>query len=494
MNAFAKIHSITYADENLHNVVHRYVHPDDAERIRISLETSLANKTPFLCEYRALSKGGTYAWVHTRAEPKYDANGKAVSISGVAFDISDQVAAKAELVKARSQAEQASDAKTAFLANMSHEIRTPLGAIMGFTDLLRDPHLREEERVRFFNTIEKNGKALTRIIDDILDLAKVESGKLEIEAIEFSFADLLQEVIHLFSEKVKAKGIHLRLNLLRPLPKRICSDPTRLRQILINLIGNAVKFTQVGGVTIEVNFEESDPLASRFTVSIIDTGVGIPAEQREKLFRPFVQADNSTTRKYGGTGLGLILSYRLAKALGGDIRIDECYENKGSTFVLSFRSKIVVNRELNKRTLREADANKINDTKISGAKILLTDDSKDNQFLVGRILRSSGAVVEVADNGEEAVHKALAGSFDVVLMDLQMPVMDGYEATRALRQAGYKKPIIALTAHAMAEERVKTAAAGCDGHITKPVNKTELIETVQKILLTLLPTENASAL
>ncbi|RYZ56791.1 MAG: response regulator, partial [Proteobacteria bacterium] len=323
--------------------------------------------------------------------------------------------------------------------------------------------------------------ALTRIIDDILDLAKVESGKLETEEIEFSIYDLVNDIMDLFRESVKAKGIDLVLSVSSDIPRRIVSDPTRLRQILINIVGNAVKFTDEGQVEIFIRSSELNNGKKLFKVNIVDSGVGISAEQRDKLFQPFVQADNSMTRKYGGTGLGLVLSQRLAKALGGDVSLLEANGRKGSAFEFTFVADLPKDLGLPK-VLQSAPGLEASKAALPlyGINVLLAEDSPDNQLLVRRVLIKNGATVDSAVNGVEAFRMGLMGDYDLVLMDIQMPYMDGYEATKALREAGFHKPIIALTAHAMAEERARTHAAGCNGHLTKPLNAKELLETIAK--------------
>ncbi len=412
-----------------------------------------------------------------------DVEGNPYGVYDHAVDVTNRVVQKLDLERAKIEAERANQTKSSFLANMSHEIRTPLGAILGFTDLLKDRNLDIKERDQFLDTISRNGKALTRIIDDILDLAKVESGKLDMEKIDFSFFDLLDEVLDLFRERARSKGIYLRIYMGEHIPSRICSDPTRIRQIFINVVGNAVKFTDEGGITIQVTAHPEKDKTIKFKVAIRDTGVGVSLEQKERLFQPFSQADNTTTRKYGGTGLGLVLSQRLANALGGKVTIDDPEEGRGTIFTISFIAELTQeNHTRNSAIKTQAKTEESENRALHGVRILVADDSIDNQFLVHRILTNNGAVVEAAKNGLEAFKQALNGNFDIILMDIQMPQMDGYEATRSLREAGYKKPIIALTAHAMAEEKARTRAAGCDGHLTKPLNTKDLVETISLFL------------
>jgi len=298
--------------------------------------------------------------------------------------------------------------------------------------------------------------------------------------------DFMQQVLDLFRDKCRQKGIYLLSNIEKDLPEFVISDPSRLRQILINIIGNALKFTTKGGVEVNVKSERRKKGYIELTFTVKDTGIGMTPSQIEKIFQPFVQADNSTTREYGGTGLGLVLSRRLADALGGNVTISEYEEGHGCTFTLNIWSALPEdsfqrdNYKAVESIKRRGESMRSN--RLSTLKILLADDSTDNQFLVSRVLRKHGASVEIASDGEEAIHKALDSEFDLVLMDIQMPRVNGYDATRALRRNGFVKPVIALTAHAMIEERARTRDAGCSGHLTKPINQSELIETIEQLV------------
>lgn len=414
-------------------------------------------------------------WVAVNVYPKTD--------GGIAIfyrDVTNEKVAQTELIRAKEESERANQLKTAFLANMSHEIRTPLASIMGFAEILRENHLTEKDKERFLTMIIKNGASLSRIIDDILDLSKVEAGHLEVESTEMAFDHLLYEVLALFKEKADKKNISLSINLGNQVPTRIKSDPTRVRQILINLISNAVKFTKDNGVIeIRVLSETLDENNYKFNVRIRDTGIGLTAAQVDKLFRPFTQADNSTTRKYGGTGLGLALSKRLSQALGGDIRIVNTQFGAGSEFEFEFVAQLV-GEEVSHRILENTHPPATID--LNNIHVLLAEDSLDSQELITHVLTNHGAKVTVANDGAKALKLARTIDCDVVLMDIQMPEFDGYEVTRKLRSEKFKKPIIALTAHAMLEERQRTKAAGCDAHVTKPLNCRQLISTVYYIL------------
>ncbi len=405
-----------------------------------------------------------------------DADGQPYGVYQQAVDNTEQILIRKQLEAAKSEAERANQLKSSFLANMSHEIRTPLGAILGFSSLLKDRTLELKEKDRYVDTIIRNGTALTKIIDDILDLAKVEAGKLDIEEIPFSLYKLATEAVDLFKDKTKEKDIYLLLTIDDSVPSQICSDPTRLRQIFVNLIGNAVKFTDKGGIRVSVRAAAADGNKIKIMVDVKDTGIGLTEEQTENLFTPFNQADNSMTRKFGGTGLGLALSQRLSHALAGEISISETRASAGSTFTLTFEAALA--NHMTKGDAKIDSVDDLNTVSLDGLRVLVIDDSQDNLFLVERLLTKNGATVETARDGDEGVNKAMSGAFDVVLMDIQMPKLDGYQAKQVLDRSDYQKPIIALTAHAMSDERIKTKAAGFAGHLTKPLNGPELLNTL----------------
>ncbi|WP_324950500.1 PAS domain S-box protein [Oligoflexus sp.] len=408
--------------------------------------------------------------------------------TGIVHDITARKEVEAQLTLAKEAAEDANRAKSSFLANMSHEIRTPLGVILGFTDLLLDPDATAADRGKFIATIKRNGKVLARIIDDVLDLSKVEAGKLEVERVEVSLPHLVSDVVDLLEHSAQEKGLLLEVQSDGPIPQNIISDPTRLRQILINIMGNAIKFTDQGYIRLTLKLlRKSEGLQENtLAFNIKDTGKGIATNHQGLLFQPFSQGDHSTTRKFGGTGLGLVLSQRLARLLGGDVLLSHSILGVGSTFtvIVSAGPLMGVNyiadfalRSIDVTATRPLPPHK---DALCGIHVLLVEDMRDNQILIKRFLSHSGVAVETASDGFEGLEKALQGEYDVILMDMQMPRLDGYEAASILRRKGFKKPIIALTAHAMKEERERSLQAGCDDHLTKPISPTMLVETIAR--------------
>lgn len=425
--------------------------------------------------YERLSKGAhATAILSMTLVPDRDLGGQVTGVIVVGTDITKHKEIEAELKAAKDAAEEANATKSAFLANMSHEIRTPLGAVLGFSELLLDSHVAPEERSSAVEVIKRNGLVLSNIINDILDLSKVEAGKLEIDVSEFSFGDFVREMSALLGREAAAKGIELNIRWEGETPRQLRTDALRLRQILLNIVGNAIKFTNQGNVEVTIAMSEMDE-AGKLAFIIKDTGEGIRLDQVARLFTPFTQADPSTTRKFGGTGLGLVLSKKLAQALGGDVVLKNTEVGRGSTFIVTIDPNLAPGEG-------KTDDKPITKLKrklsLSSRRILLVEDSLDNQTLIKAILNRAGAAVETANNGQEGVEKAISGNFSVILMDLQMPIMDGYQATKLLRERGFKKPIVALTAHAMKEERQRSLRSGFNDHITKPIDQTALVKAL----------------
>ena len=519
------------------------VHPDDIGRVHHAVATHLDGEDKFDLEFRMRVKDGTWSWFRARGRSVVE-DGKSTKMLGTLTEwplssARDQLAASAsdklaaalhdqsqssralekaradlqiqnqELQRARATAEAATMSKSMFLANMSHEIRTPMTAILGFVDLLTEEQKDLAEREFIVNAIRRNGKNLLTIINDILDLSKIEAGGMGVEIISCAPLNIIQDVVSFMQPQALDRGLELFVELKSPIPETIETDPTRLRQILMNLIGNSIKFTEHGGVKVLVHFtnepmeprvepDQSDaaPAANRIQVQVMDTGIGIDDVQRQKLFHPFTQADASTTRRFGGTGLGLTISRRLSRMLGGDI-FSSSQAGLGSIFTVEIgignanldrmitvlTPQTPVHLESKSKIQSEDPQQIIHNAKTS---VLVAEDGEDNQRLMVHHLTRAGMKITVANNGHEAVDLAIAAQKqgrapDVILMDMQMPVMDGYEATEKLRSLGWRGAIIAITAHAMNGDRDRCMKSGCDEYLTKPIEKDALIQAVQNL-------------
>ncbi len=464
-------------------------------------------------EWTYVRKDGAHLTVLVTITALADADGSIHGFLCVASDITERKRVESEICQAKEEVEQANRhlaealaqtkrlalaakqataAKSAFLANMSHEIRTPMTAILGYADLLLDEQRTPQvERDEALQTIRRNGQHLLEIINDILDLSKIEAGRLEIESVEVPVWELLDEVHGTMRVRAQQKGIDFSIRAATALPSSCQTDPVRLRQVLVNLVGNAIKFTERGSVLVTVAYRvRRGRGVLKFDVA--DTGIGMVPHQLSRLFRPFAQADSSTTRRFGGTGLGLTISKRLVQLLGGEIAVKSKL-NHGSTFTITIDAGAP--REANEfrqptiSAKREANAVQTPEEMPAtfAGRVLLAEDGPDNQRLIGLLLRKLGLEVEIAENGRRALEQALAAReagqpFDLILMDMQMPELDGYDATQRLRKEGYAGPIVALTAHAMSGDRDRCLAAGCDDYLSKPVNRQLLLEAVYKAL------------
>ncbi len=445
-------------------------------------------------------------YLHTKKIPIFDKDGNAQYLLGISEDITERKlaekqridleraeAARVELEKNADRlamlasenerllqkATEASRAKSSFLANMSHEIRTPLGAILGFAELAKDSSVPHAEKEKYMSTIVKNGKQLLAIVDEILDLSKVESEKIQIEKVSFSLPKLIDEVSSLLSVKAEEKGLYLNIHQPPDLPTNIVSDPTRLRQILVNIIGNAIKFSSYGSIDVRISHRAQENQLQKIIFEIRDTGIGIDPEQSQNLFQAFMQADSSTTRKFGGTGLGLFLAKKLAQLLGGDVFLKESEIGKGSTFsahILAATTSVCLEEQNRPQEYGNLPAG------LSKKKALIVDDSPDNRALLAAYLSKWNLEFDMAENGREALEKARSKNFDMILMDIQMPEMDGFEAVSRLRNEDHSEIIIALTAHAMKGDREKCLEAGFNDYLSKPLNREDLNGLLKKYL------------
>ena len=374
-----------------------------------------------------------------------------------------------ELNVARVEAQAANRTKTRFLANMSHEIRTPMNGVLNMLDLLRDGRLSEGQR-RSVDIAHRSAQALLHLLNDIVDLAKVEAGALNLEHRPFSLERTVREVIEFFSLSAGGKGIELVFEKAEGAPDGVVGDGFRLRQVLVNLVGNAVKFTPRGSVTVRLAGEIGGPVV----LSVVDTGIGIEAEHLERIFDPFTQADASSTRRHGGTGLGLAISRQLVEQMKGRLTAQSTF-GQGSTFTVTLPLERV-------DQVPEAEQGQSGRETFAGARVLIVEDNAINRMVAQKLLARAEIETEVAVDGRVGVEATMKGDFDLVLMDCQMPEMDGYDATRALRQSGFNRPIVALTANAMEGDREKCLASGMDDFLTKPLRREALLAALHRWL------------
>ena len=447
-----------------------------------ALDESLRAGVEFSAEHLLKNKDGEARWFLTRMTPTLDSRHQVERWYATSTDIHEQKLAAEELRTAKIAAEQANEAKSQFLANMSHEIRTPLGAILGFADLMADPNQSLGDRLDCVATIRRNGQLLSKVINEILDISKVESDRFEIERVDFNPRELIADVSTLLGLSAQEKGLKLTVVCDESVPLIITSDPTRLRQILLNIVGNAIKFTEKGEISLSASAQNQGPRKTELSIAVQDTGMGLSPEQQARLFQAFVQGDASMTRKHGGTGLGLALSRKLAQALGGNVELVDSEVGKGSRFVCRLLADCPTTTD-NAVSVDEIHGPRSVNKEprvLEGKRLLLIEDAPDNRVLISRYLSRAGANVDTEENGLSGSDRAMKESYDVILMDIQMPVMDGFTAIKRLRDSGYSKPVVALTAHAMTGYRELCLKNGFTEHLSKPIHRSALIELISK--------------
>jgi len=486
-----------YNGRELANMVfNELIYPDDmANYVGLFNDLWAGALDSYQMEKSYARKDGRLVWVSVNFSLARDNLNEPMFIIGVVEDVTERKRVEETMQQAKEVAEAANKAKSEFLASMSHEIRTPMNAILGMADLLWETPLTSEQQ-KYIMTFRSAGETLLSLINDILDLSRVEVGHYELESINFDLGNVIEKTCEVMAIRAHEKGVELVCRLMPDVPVNLIGDPGRLRQIIINLIGNAIKFTDEGEVLLKVALADNQPPIStgsdgrecRLLFTISDTGIGISPEKLDVIFEWFTQADSSTTRKYGGTGLGLTIAKRLVELMGGRIWV-ESEVGKGSTFYFTIRfavqSETAGGEEKSSSAKSEPAETSTAFADQRALRLLLVEDSPDNQLLIQAYLKKTACQIEIAENGEIAVEKFKSGRYDLVLMDMQMPVMDGYTATRAIRRWEAENrlaptPVIALTAYALKEDEQKSLDAGCTAHLTKPVKKAVLIETILK--------------
>jgi PAS domain S-box-containing protein len=461
------------------------VHPDDREVCRNQYLSAQISKTRFVVEYRLRRRDGVYRWVHEEGVPRFFENGQLTGFIGCCSDITDERQTRLQLRAAKEDADKANQAKSDFLAMISHEIRTPLTAILGYSEFLlgSQSHSAVSEGDKFLNRIQTNARHLKSLVDDVLDLSKIEAGKIELELCEFSIVNEVKKVVEGFENGQLNGELSLAVRFAENMPDYIISDPTRFRQILGNVVSNAIKFTQKGNIWIDVSVEPNlaNPSHRMAKVTVSDTGIGMTGDQIRRVFEPFTQGDSSTTRRFGGTGLGLALARKLARSLGGDVSILSSQPGGGSTFLILLAAGSDAQRSLTTRQGGKPvlSAGKLAG-KLKGVRVLVAEDSQELRELVRLSLKLASAELDFACDGVDALALSRTKRYDFIFMDLHMPRLDGYQAIEMMRKEGITTPIVALTARLTSEDRERVCKSGAVDWLAKPFHFHDLIEMVLK--------------